>query len=142
MLSLTLKRMSNNEDGVFGVLLQDTTPICVTLEDSWKNNQSNISCIPAGIYICKRYQSPRFGETFLVTGVPDRTYILFHWGNTEIDTLGCILVGTGFDKLWAKDDDTGVMEYQPAVTRSRKAFKKFMVAMKEVDNFVLNIIWV
>jgi hypothetical protein len=37
--------------------------------------------------------SPRFGRTWEVKDVPERSNILFHQGNTARDTEGCILVG-------------------------------------------------
>lgn len=66
----------------------------VTLELPWRDNKRGISCIPAGEYICRRVDSPRFGDTFEVCDVPGRSAILFHAGNSALkDTRGCILVG-------------------------------------------------
>lgn len=58
--------------------------------------------IPAGTYHCiphgwepgnpNGFEKTRVWE---VTNVPRRTAILFHEGNTDVDTRGCILVGRG-----------------------------------------------
>ena len=51
------------------------------------------SCIPAGTYTCVPYSGTKYKNVFLVKDVPGRSAILIHTGNTEKDTLGCILVG-------------------------------------------------
>ena len=70
---------------------------CNTLELAWKDNQRSVSCIPEGEYDV-RIRLPRESATrdylhLLVKEVKDRSYILFHIGNTPKDTKGCILVG-------------------------------------------------
>ncbi len=69
---------------------------CCTLELPDKGNQKNISCIPRGTYLIE----PRFSETydnhFHVKNVPNRSWILIHFGNYRHNTEGCILVGEDF----------------------------------------------
>ena len=72
---------------------------CDTLELPYRDNQRSISCIPVGDYKV-RLRYPRESATrnylhLLVEDVKDRSYILFHRGNTAKDTRGCILVGQG-----------------------------------------------
>lgn len=69
----------------------------VTVERPWKGNKPFESCIPEGLYDCKRYSSTKYPDTFEITGVPGRTKILFHKGNSAADVEGCIAVGTSFD---------------------------------------------
>ena len=130
MKTLTLKRISDTKYGTFGVLLNDNIPFVVTLENPWKDNQEDISCIPLGLYLCKRHISPRFGEVFRVTDVKDRTHILFHWGNLEKDTHGCILIGESFDPL----------NNIPGILSSKKGFREFMSRLEGQDDFWLDII--
>ena len=70
---------------------------CDTLENPYINNERNISCIPAGQYKVRlrteRESATRYYLHLLVKDVPNRSYILFHRGNTAKDTRGCILVG-------------------------------------------------
>lgn len=78
-----------------------------TLEPPWKDNQHDISCIPAGVYTCVPYSSPKHPDTWEVTNVPNRTAIHFDVANYANDIyqgdelvhkcelLGCIALGFG-----------------------------------------------
>jgi len=70
-----------------------------TLEPPWKDNERNISCIPAGVYVIRPRTSPKFDDHLIVENVPGREYILCHRGNTPEDTAGCVLVGMGHQDL-------------------------------------------
>lgn len=132
MKQFFLKRLSNTMDhGVFGVLLDGDIPFAVTLEPPWNENKENESCIPTGLYKCKRIISLKFGETFEITDVQGRTYILFHKGNLDDDTLGCILVGEEF----------GFLNGEPGILRSGKGFSEFMQRLHGEDEFALNVMW-
>jgi len=124
-----LIRVVENEHGTYGVLIDEDTPICLTLERPWKNNKRNISCIPTEIYMCRRVNSPRFGNTFKVLNVPKRTHILFHKGNIAEGTHGCIIVGELFDPLGGEH----------AVLSSGKAFKEFKAILDGEHQFTLVI---
>jgi hypothetical protein len=127
-MNITIKRISNR-DGTFGVLIVDGYPIGLTLEPEWKDNKSNISCIPPGKYKCKRVDSPTYGDTFEVTDVNGRDNILFHWGNLPINTKGCILVGEEFGKLDGKT----------AILASKRAFNELKNILADEDEFELLI---
>ena len=122
-------RKEKTVDGVFGDMFIDDDLFCVTLEPEDKNNQVGISCIPEGTYICKRYHSQKFPNTFEVTNVKDRSYILIHSGNTEDASRGCILIGETMGKLKGKR----------AILNSGKTFKNFMMRFENVDQFKLII---
>jgi len=129
MKKFTLIRIAYIPDGTFGVLLDEEIPFCLTLEREWKNNEKNISCIPRGKYVCKRVQSPKFGDTFEVLHVPGRSAILFHIGNIEDDTHGCIVTGEYYGKWKGKI----------AVRLSGKAVKEFKERTKDLNYFELEI---
>ena len=132
MKQFFLKRLSNTMDhGVFGVLIDGDIPFAVTLELPWNDNKRNESCIPTGLYRCEKIDSPKFGMTFEVTKVQDRSNILFHKGNLADDTLGCILIGEMFESLSDK----------PGILRSGEGFDEFMDRLKGEDRFALNIMW-
>lgn len=136
MRTLTLLREKEIGDATIGrMVTPEGTTLCVTLEELWHDdNKDGIgdkgrSRIPAGTYVCKRYKSPSHGgaELFQVHGVPGRSYILIHAGNTTKDTLGCVLVGTA------------AVPGQPAISESRKALEKFMAYFKGDAEFSLTV---
>lgn len=129
-IDLHLARVKSNTNGTFGVLSWHGQPFAVSLEDPWKYNKSYVSCIPSGTYTCKRVDSPSFGDTFEVTDVRGgRTHILFHKGNTQKDTQGCILVAESF----------GELEGVPGVLSSGDGYKEFMNLTEGMDTFSLSI---
>ena len=128
-MELKLKRVADNEDATFGVLINGNIPFAVTLEPAWEDNKKGISCIPSGPYSCKRVKSPRFGDTFEILDVEERTHILFHKGNSERNTQGCVLIAEEFGRLNGK----------AAVLASGRGFTEFMSILKEVDEFELII---
>lgn len=130
-----LTRFDANRDGTLGRFEQWRT-----LEEEDQGNRRNVSSIPPGVYLCRRHQSPKFGETFLVTGVPGRSFILFHSGNTEEATDGCILVGSFFGVLRVRDEDSGELTHKLATLRSRDAFDEFMAFFEGVDEWLLEIV--
>jgi len=77
---------------------------------------------------------------FQIMSVPGRTAVLFHWGNTEIDTEACLLTGMEVGEMFAQDPDTKKNESQLAVLRSKEAFEKFMTYLKNEQAFTLHII--
>ncbi len=127
---IVLLRISEKLNATYGVLMEQGFPWMLTLEDAWLQNQPNISCIPAGPYLCKRVNSPAHGDTFRVQSVVGRTYINFHSGNDEEDTEGCILLGSE----WGRDN-----EGEAIILESRKAVKKFMKRLEGINSFTLYI---
>lgn len=120
-------------DCVLGVFLDDEIPFCVTRELPWKNNQKNISCIPAGGYICKRVVSVKFGDTFEVQKVPGRDLVRFHGVNVPRDTHGCIGLAEMFLPIF------GQTEIQTPIPG--QAMNEFRERTKDIDFFSLQIEW-
>jgi len=118
MKNIRLTRVAANpEHGVFGTWVLDGQPISLSLEPYHRDNAGNISCIPAGQYLMKRHNSPKYGSgMWMVQDTQGRDYILVHWGNRDEDTAGCIILGEKFGVL---GDDWAVLE-------SRPAFNEFM----------------
>lgn len=129
MRTLTLKRIANMSFATFGVLLDGGAPFAVTVERPWKYNRKGESCIPTGTYLCKRVDSPKFGDTFEVTGVPGRTEILFHKGNLAEDSHGCIIVGEAFNVVKGSD----------GITQSGEGFKEFKTRLQGYSELMLSI---
>lgn len=136
MIAYELVRLSKRLDSVQrGVLLHNGEPFLSTLELPWKDNKKNVSCIPQGRYHCTRVNDHKLANgtviptTFQINDVPNREGILFHIGNFAKDTLGCILLGLGYD------ESPGF----PMITRSQDAFSKFLKATKNTDGLSLLI---
>ena len=141
MNTYTLKRVSSNDDGTFGVLIdQKGNPVCLTLERPWRDNAPGVSCIPAETYLVQRTKTPIHGKTWQLVDVRGRTAILIHSGNTERDVEGCIMLGLEFGTLNAEDPDTKQVEAQPAVLQSREAVTRLLSVQGE-DSFMLVVSW-
>lgn len=125
---VNLYRLTRSDQGTRGKLYYDDFS-CHTLELPWRNNQRNISCVPPDIYKCTTRISPKFGLTYWLLEVPNRTYILIHSGNWAGDVNkgfkthvnGCILLGLS----------TGFLQGQWAVLNSRITVTKFMDIMDQ-----------
>lgn len=112
---LTLTRWAHTEHGTLGRIGR-----WYTLEDRWLDNRHGVSAIPTGEYLCRldRYHKGGY-PAYEVTGVPGRSRILIHAGNTDADTEGCILIGRRL----------GVLSGRIAVLESRVALAEFMAEM-------------
>ena len=98
-INLLILRDTFTDNSTIGELFLNGERMCDTLELPYRDNQRSVSCIPTGEYKV-RLRYPRESATrdylhLLVQDVKDRSYILFHRGNTAKDTRGCILVGLG-----------------------------------------------
>jgi hypothetical protein len=76
---------------------QDWIWLCNTMEPPVGTNQHG-EAIPTGFYKLIVNYSPKL-ETRAprLLNVPERTDILWHWGNYPKDTIGCLLVGVNSD---------------------------------------------
>lgn len=121
-LEAVLQREPGSQQGTPGTLRMGGRFIAFTLELPWRDNQTNVSCIPAGSYFCRPYRSRKFGDVWLLEHVDGRSAILTHRGNWagaadlgyRTDSWGCILLGLG----------RGAIAGQRAVLRSRPAMNK------------------
>jgi Family of unknown function (DUF5675) len=136
-MDLILKRLEFREDGIFGELLSGTGEfICITLEHAYPVEGSDPQPkVPEGVYKCQRGthqlhpDKPKF-ETFQITNVPGHWGVLFHQGNYNKDSEGCVLLGTGLG--WTA-------QKQKMITGSKIAFDKFMKLFAGVDDFTLEV---
>jgi len=127
MIKLILTRYFYGDTYTLGALVFGDT-FWFTLELGDRDNIPNASCIPEGEYVCKLVENRHVGTkvipvTYEVMGVSGRSGILFHVGNTEFDTRGCILLGLGV---------SGKM-----LSNSRSAFGDFLDHLKGEEEFLL-----
>lgn len=130
-MNLTVLRITKGPGiPTYGVLLrEDGVPFALTLERPWLDNQRSVSCIPTGTYTAKRHVSPRFGETFWLQDVPGRSEILFHKGNIDDDSHGCILIGEQFNNVRS----------EPGITASKEGFAEFMATVRGLNEITVEI---
>ena len=125
-----LRREENVQYGTFGILSVQKQVFCVTLEPPDRLNIKNRSSIPAQQYICERYSSAKYPDTFQIMDVPGRDKVLFHAGNDVDDTLGCVILAQYFGKL----------KGNRAILNSGQTFKDFMKLMTNHQKFHLTIV--
>ena len=124
---VTLKRLVENDNGTFGVLIKDNMILCLTCEDKWRDNQKSVSCIPKGEYVVKKHNGAKFKNVWILENVPNREAILIHEGNTEDSTSGCILCGMS----------PGTLNGKKAILRSKEAMD--MLRKTLPNNFLLRV---
>ncbi len=146
-MNIILSRKDYREDGIFGFILTSSYKYLFT---TCEHSYNQLPKLPEGVYQCKRGTGSGRGvdengnsiegfhrlhdgvwfDTFEVMGVPNHTGILFHVGNYNEDSEGCILVGTGFGNR----GNGGKM-----ITASKQAFKEFMGLQHGCDEFTLTV---
>jgi hypothetical protein len=150
-----LLRTCDSEFGVFGYVdLWDTDLAdprmerrvlrLRTGEDDWLDNAVGKSCIPAGHYRCRRTIWQKTGVPTFEIAVPGRSKILFHWGNTEENVDGCVMLGSDFGAFTVPDEDApGSPERLKwaIASGSHVAFDAFMAALDQVEEFPLDVVW-
>ena len=143
-MRIKLHRLFENQ-GTFGSLRvpivhggDDYKALLCTCENPWKNNKPFISCIPPGVYPIERFESPKFKYwSYKILNVKGRCGNIFHIGNTEEDTDGCVLLGMRFDKIRTKKTNDKIKN---AIIYSNRAFKEFMAYMDGIEKAELEII--
>lgn len=108
---IKIVRLDYGEKQTLGYLFNGLKQIACTLELPYLDNQSQISCIPKGVYEVVKRTSAKYGEHFHILNVPNREYILIHNGNYYTQIKGCVLVGythSDIDKDGLKDVTSSV----------------------------------
>lgn len=133
-MNFTLTRNQFREDGIFGVLTDGNGKVvAATLEHAYPDDKGGFAPkIPVSVYTCVRgphrlHSMTSDFITFEITDVPGHTNILFHWGNWNKDSDGCVLLGQGVSQ-----SDQGQM-----INRSRVTWQAFMDSLDGVDEFDL-----
>ena len=131
--SFVLTRTKFSPEGIFGELKDNSgTFVAYILEHSYDNKPK----VADGVYTCVRGSHRLHGmtedfSTFEVMGVPDFDGksvkgILFHWGNYDRDSEGCLLMGS--------------TETPTMIGNSRDTWGKFMNSLAGVNSFQLKVV--
>ena len=123
---VTIVRLEQSDAGALGSLLIDNWLYCSSLEPDV--NDTDRFQIPVGKYLCKRFYGYKWKKTFEVV-VKGHTAILFHAGNVEADTEGCILLGR----------QPSYLKGQRAILNSGFTYRKFLKEFGTIDEFMLTI---
>lgn len=127
MQTVRLVRGPSTDDGTFGRIIVGGKA-WFTGELPWKDNASDLSCIPVGIYRCAQTPSARFKMMlYQVLDVPSRVGVRIHPANFMGDVTkgkqcqlhGCIALGKSL----------GFIDGQKAVLVSRPAVREFETAL-------------
>lgn len=136
---MILQRDSQTPLRTLGTMARDDgSKECETIERPWAGNQTGVSCIPAGRYVCSLRFSPHHGfAVFGVDNVPNRTDIEIHAANLPTQLLGCIALG----------ESRGTLNGQDAVLASQAAVDTFMAARgvaeyRELTSDALTAAWI
>lgn len=134
-MNLKLTRVRCVLYGIFGQLSRESgEAVCQTLEHSYVSGEPTRPVytpkIPVGMYQCIRGKHTPEGhpplETFEITNVPGHTRILFHRGNVNDDSKGCVLLGTAANSSF--------------LFNSEIAFGDFMGLQEGCDEFTLVVV--
>lgn len=136
-MNLTLERKQYRADGIYGELQSpDGSWFAVTLEHAYQNDAGFLPKIPDGKYLCARgfHRLPGMTadfETFEITGVSGHSGLLFHCGNFNHDSSGCVLVGR---HVILRGDG------RQMISQSREGFDSFMTMQRGVTGFELEVL--
>ena len=108
-MKLEVIRFSSHSDSTLGLLFDVTEGrkfLCFTIEDEARDTKvKGETRIPAGTYELKLRKEGGYHQRYVkkygsmhkgmihVQDVPGFTYILWHTGNTDEHTMGCLLLG-------------------------------------------------
>lgn len=150
-MNLRSKRVMFRSDGIFSEVFDAATggKVMVVLEHAYHRNdpqvvnsrnaypgQEWIPKVGAGTFVCQRGAHRLHGMTadfvtFEITGVTGHQGILFHWGNFNDNSDGCLLTGEVFAEA---PQGSAHIEM---VTNSRKTFERFMQAQQGLDRITI-----
>lgn len=138
-MDMVLRRLSPRQDGILGELQSDdiTSFKCATLEHAYTDEQGSwLPKVTEGFYKCVRglhslKGSPHPFETFEIVGVSGHKGILFHVGNFNNDSDGCVLLG---ERIAIPEHGTLM------IGDSKKTFERFMLVQQGRETFNLTVI--
>jgi hypothetical protein len=132
MTRLELKTVAVRPDGCYSVLLWDGRPFAVSVERTFDQGEARHGksvVIPNGRLRCTPDFYNRGGYATYQIHVEGHTDVLFHKGNLETHSLGCVIVGESFGQLSGKT----------AVLDSKGGFEEFIRLTGGVPEFYMEV---
>lgn len=145
-MEIIVSRDKNNGDTTIGRMFIDGEFECWTLED--QPNEKKVygeTRIPAGTYEVKlrtegttheaykkRFQNVHKG-TLHLQDIPGFKYVLIHIGNTDEDTLGCILVGNSVKDWKLVDSTKAYLKMYQKVSEALLEGEKVTITLQDND---------
>ena len=126
MADLELKTVAVRSDGCFSVLLWHGRPFAVSVERTFDDGRP---VIQNGEYECVASFYHKGGYPTFEIIVPGHSRVLFHKGNTELDSVACVVVGESF----------GMLNSATAVLDSKGGFNEFLELTKSLDRFTMKV---
>jgi hypothetical protein len=135
-MKILVERFDSGSNDTLGRVYIDGVLKCFSIEDEFRKVKvKGETRIPQGTYKVCFYDSPSHGaKSLMIKDVPGFSYILIHTGNTEADSMGCLIVGKRIGTLNNKravlDSKTAFREIYaliaPALDRSEDVEIKYM----------------
>lgn len=123
---LELKTVAILADGCFSAVLWDGVPFAVSAEHTFEDGRP---IIQNGEYECVPRPYYKGGYNTFEIIVAGHEAVLFHIGNTEMDSKGCVLIGASF----------GVLNGMTAVQGSKGAFAEFTKRTAGLQRFTMQV---
>jgi hypothetical protein len=133
-MQFTLKREIISNKATLGSLFNDKgLELAKSIEPPFMDNKQEISCIPFGVYKCKKDNTGKY-RFWKVLNVEGRDAIEMHVANFASELRGCI----AFGQSWSFMSNPKTNKLELSVTSSGKTFEK----LKEIlpDEFELTIV--
>jgi len=123
---LQLKTVAVLEEGCFSVLLWDGRPFAVSVERTFSADRPVIT---NGVFSCKKswYNKGQY-PTYEIEG-PGHSRIMFHKGNKDTDSLGCVVVTESF----------GLLSGTAAVLDSAHGFAELIQLTHGLESFEMEV---
>lgn len=139
MIKVQIIRFSSSDQGTLGYFISEGFQARI-IELPWKDNATNISCIPAGKYQCVYRYSKKFREHYYVMNINGRTYVLIHSGNFAGDTSkgykthshGCLIIGKYHGKI---DGQDAVLLSRPTLRGLVKHMNMQLFEVEIIDSY-------
>jgi hypothetical protein len=126
-----LKSIARRPDGMWSVLCADEgpqvdpRPYATTVERTFDDELRTV--LGNGRFLCKKTKYIKGGYPTFEILVPGHSRVLFHRGNKELDSEGCVCIGENF----------AFVDGVTAVGDSRGGFAEFWSLVKDLDEFEL-----